>query len=171
MNYRFYVILIFISIILSCAKSNVIIQNFETEQIVHCSEINTIEDIINYVVYLNKGDIIPINMTLDSKILDIANDEIHLVLKQKVYFRLKLPEGLDSDNISSMSEEEKVKHLKQSMIYLSSDAIRWAPYSDIKAVEQVFGIKGGSFSFGMGITKEDGIKIFINVKTNSVDDS
>ena len=92
MNYKFFVILIFLSINYSCAKSNIIIQNFETEQIVHCSQIDTIDNINNYVVYLNKGDMIPIKMTLDSEILDIANEEIHLVLKQKVYFRLKLPD-------------------------------------------------------------------------------
>jgi len=54
------------------------------------------------------------------------------------------------------------------MIYLSSDAKRWAPYTDIKVVEQVFGIRGGSVSFGMGVTKVEGIKIFLNLKTNSI---
>ena len=65
-----------------------------------------------------------------------------------------------------MSEADKQKFIKEFMIYLSSDAKRWAPYTDIKAVEQVFGIKGGSFSFGMGISKEDGIRMSLNAKTN-----
>ena len=30
-----------------------------------------------------------------------------------------------------------------------------APYIDIEAVEELFGTKEGSYSFGMGITKED----------------
>lgn len=101
-------------------------------------------------------------VNLDSELLDIVNEEINLVLKQKVYFRLRLPEGITAEKQSAMSEEDKQK----IMIYLSSDAKRWAPYIDIKAVEQVFGIKGGSVSFGMGITKEDGIRIFLNAKTN-----
>ena len=124
-----------------------------------------IENMSNYIVYLNKGDKIPLKMTLDSQILDIPNEEINLILKQKVYFRLRIPDGLNAENKAAMSEEDKQKFFKNFMIYLSSDAKRWAPYNDIKAVEQLFGIKGGSISFGMGITKEDGIKIFLNAKT------
>jgi hypothetical protein len=54
------------------------------------------------------------------------------------------------------------------MIYLSSDAKSWAPYTDIKAAKKVFGIQGGSVSFGMGMTKEDGIRIFLNAKTTKM---
>ena len=107
---------------------------------------------------------------MDSELIDIANDEIPLVLKQKIYFRLKLPKGLDAGIISSISEEEKKKHLMQSMIYLGPDAIKWAPYTDIKAVEQLFGIKGGSFSFGMGIAREDGLQLFVSLRTNNEDE-
>ena len=64
-----------------------------------------------------------------------------------------------------MSKNEKQMFLKNIMIYLSADAKRWVPYTDIRAVEKAFGIKGGSISFGMGITKQDGINIFLNTKT------
>ena len=104
-------------------------------------------------------------MTLDSEILDIANEEINLILKQKVYFRLSILEGINTENNAAMSEDEKQKIIKNIKIYISPDTKKWALYTDIKAVEQVFGIKGGSMSFGMGITKEDGIRIFLNAKT------
>ena len=107
-------------------------------------------------------------MSLDSEILDIANEQTNLILKQKVFFRLKIPEGIVSEKISTMSEEDKQKLSKHSMLYLSPDAKRWAPYTDFKAIEQLFGVKGGSFSIGMGITKEDGIRMFLNAKTNSI---
>jgi len=54
------------------------------------------------------------------------------------------------------------------MIYLSPDAKSWVPYTDIKAVKKVFGMQGGSVSFGMGITKEDGLRIFLNARTTKI---
>ena len=166
MKYSFFSFLMMMTIIVGCAKPNIFFQDFKTEQIIHYSQMKDIENISNYVVYLNKGDKIPLKMTLDSEILDIANEEINLILKQKVYFRLSIPEGINVENKSAMSEEEKQKIIKNIKIYISSDAKMWDQYTDIKDVEQAFGIKGGSVSFGMGITKEDGIRIFLNAKTN-----
>lgn len=166
MNNKFFYILMMMTIIIGCAKSNIIVKDFKTDQIIHYSQLKSIEGISNYVVYLNKGDKISLKMTLDSEILDIANEEINLILKQKVYFRLRMPDGINSKKISAMSEENKQKLFKNIMIYISPDAKMWAPYTDIKAVAQIFGIKGGSFSFGMGIMKNDRITIFLNAKTN-----
>ncbi len=166
MGYRFIIILMMMAIIAGCVKPSIIFQEFENEQIIHYRQMKNIENISNYVVYLNKGDKIPIKMILDSELLDITNEEIGLILKQRVYFRLIIPEGLTVENISAMSEEDKQIFYKNFMIYLSADAKNWAPYTDIKAVEHVFGIKGGSFSFGMNVTKENGIRIFLNAKTN-----
>jgi len=92
----------------------------------------------------------------------------NLILKQKVYFRLRIPEGINVENKSALSEEDKQIFFKNFMIYLSSDAKSWAPYTDIKAVKKVFGIQGGSVSFGMGITKQDGLSIYLNVKTTKM---
>ena len=168
MIYRSTNILIVMAIMVSCAKSNIIVQSFKTEQIVHYSQITNNKNIFDYVVYLDKGDKIPVKMTIDSEILDIANEQTNLILKQKVYFRLRIPEGIDSERISTMSEEDKQKLLKKSMLYISSDAKRWAPYTDFKAIEQLFGIKSGSFSIGMGMTKEDGVRMLLYAKTNRI---
>ena len=100
------------TIIVGCAKSNIIFKDFKTDQIIHYSQMKNIKTISNYVVYLNKGDKIPLKMTLDSEILDIANEEINLILKQKVYFRLRMPDGINSKRISAMSEENKQKLFK-----------------------------------------------------------
>jgi hypothetical protein len=153
------------TIIVGCAKSNIIVKDFKTDQIIHYSQMKNIKTISDYVLYLNKGDKISLKMTLDSEILDIANEEINLILKQKVYFRLRMPDGINSKRISAMSEENRQKLFKNLMIYLSPDAKMWAPYTDVKAVAQIFGIKGGSISFGMGIMKENRINIFLNAKT------
>ena len=165
MNCRLFMILMMLTIIVCCTKPSIIVQDFKTEQMIHYSQMKNMENLSNYVVYLNKGDKIPLKMTLDSEVLDMDNEEINLILKQKIYFRLRIPEGIYAENESTMSEEDKRRFYKNFMIYLSADAKRWAPYTDIKAVQQIFGIKGGSISFGIGITKEEGMKIFLNTKT------
>jgi hypothetical protein len=105
-------------------------------------------------------------MTLDSELVDLADWKCDLVLMQKMYFRLKMPEDINAKQKMSMSENEKRMFLKSIMIYLSADAKRWVLYTDLRAAEKAFGIKGGAISFGMGITKQDGINIFLNAKTN-----
>lgn len=166
MKYRSYTILVMFSLIIGCANQGIVYQEYKPEQVIHCSQMKNIENLFDYAIYLDKGDTIPVKMTLDSELLDIADTRVDLILKQKVYFRLKMPEGINANDKPEMSKEEKRMILKNIMIYLSSDAKNWTPYTDIKAVEKAFGIKGGSISFGMGIRKQDGITIFLNAKTN-----
>jgi hypothetical protein len=166
MKYRFYTILVTVSIIIGCANQRIMYQEYKPEQKIHYSQMKNIENISNYAIYLDKGDKMPVKMTLDSELFDIADGNFNLILKQKVYFRLKMPADINAKNKSAMSKEEKQIFLKNIMIYLSSDAKRWAPYTDINAVEKALGLKGGSISFGMGITKQDGITIFLDAKTN-----
>lgn len=168
MEYRFYIILVMVSIIIGCANPNIMFQEYKPDQIIHCSRIKNIKNLSNYAIYLDKGDKIPVKMSLDSELLDIADTKVDLILKQKVFFRLKMPEGINAKNKPAMSKEEKQMFLKNMMIYLSPDAKVWVPYTDINAVEKAFGIKGGSISFGMGITKKDGMAIFLKAKTNRI---
>jgi hypothetical protein len=168
MNYKFFSVLFILAAFFGCTKKNIIVQNYESEQIVHCSKIRTIDNITNYVIYLNEGDSIPLKITLDSEFIGISDEEVNLILKRKVYFRLRMPENYNAEEISSMNEEERRKTLKKIRIYLSPDAVKWAPYNDIKAVEQLFGIKGGFFSVGMGITKEEGVQIFLSAGTTNM---
>ena len=155
-----------VSIIIGCANQRIIYQEYKPEQKIHYNQMKTIEDISNYVFYLNEGDKIPLQLALDSELVDIDDWKCELILKQKVYFRLKMPEGLQDINKLPMSENEKQMFLKNILIYLSPDAEEWIHYTDISATAKAFGIKGGSISFGMGISKQDAINIFLNVKTN-----
>jgi hypothetical protein len=99
MNHKIFVILAFISVIFGCASPSIIVQNFEAEQIVHSSQIKTIDNITDYVFFLDKGDKLPLKFVLESDILSTSDEEINLVLKQKFYFRLKMPEALNADEI------------------------------------------------------------------------
>jgi hypothetical protein len=165
-NNRIFAILAMVYILVGCANQRIIYQEYKPEQKIHYSQKKTIEDISNYVFYLDEGDKIPLQLTLDSELVDIDDWKCDLILKQKVYFRLKIPEGMQDINTLQMSENEKQMFLRNILIYLSADAEEWIPYTDISAAAKAFGIKGGSISFGMGITKQDAINIFLNVKTN-----
>lgn len=166
MNYKFYSILIMISIIIGCANQKIIHKEYMPDQKVHYSQMKNIDNMSNYAFYLDKGDKIPVTMTLDSELVDIADWKCNLILKEKVYFRLKMPEGMQDMNKLPMSENEKQMFLRNIMIYLSPDAENWIPYTDISAAAKAFGIKGGSLSFGMGITKQNAINIFLKLQTN-----
>jgi len=166
MNHKFFTILIVFFIVVGCANQRTIYQEYKPERKIHYSQMKTVEDISSYAFYLDEGDTIPLQLTLDSELVDIDDWKCDLLLKQKVYFRLKMPEGMQDINTLQMSENEKQIFLKNIMIYLSPDAEKWIPYTDISAAAKAFGIKGGSISFGMGITKQNAINIFLNVKTN-----
>lgn len=168
MNYRLSIMLILLITIAGCTKPNFIFQDYNSDQIIHFSQVKNFEELSNYVVYLNAGDTISLKMTLDSKLLDIVHEDIHLKLKQKVYFRIKIPEGINEKYINEISEKDRQNFFQNFIIYLSLDTKKWAPYTDLKAVSQLFGIKGGSFSFGMGVVRDNGLEIFLNAKTNSI---
>lgn len=163
---RFSIILITVIITVGCAKPKIIYQDYKPEQIIHYSQMKDIENISSYVFYLNKGDKIPLKMSINSELADIAYEDIHLILKQKVFFRIKFQEGFDINEAAALNEKDKIKIARNLIIYISPDSKRWASYTDLKTVEQIFGLKGGSFSFGMGLTKEEGLKIFLHLKTD-----
>lgn len=167
MKIRFSLLLITISLIAGCAKPGIVLQDYEPEQIIHYSQMQNVENLSDSIVYLNAGDSIPVKMTLDSELFDITHEDIHLILKQKLFFRTIIPERFDTEDLSAMSEQERQRFYKSFKIYLSPDSKQWALYTDIKAIEQIFGIKGGTFSFGMGLTKEEGLKLILSTRINS----
>ncbi len=171
MKYNFFIGLIIMAALISCAKPNIVNQRFDSNKIIHGSQTKEIENLSEYAVYLDKGDTIPLKISLDSEILDVADDSINLVLKKKIYFRVDVPDALTNDKASSMSEAEKNKYIKKIKIFMGPDAFRWVQINDIKVAEaakQVFGIKGGSWSAGIGISNEEGVNAFLKAKTNSI---
>ena len=168
MNTKLFGLSMILILITGCAKPGIINQEYKPEQTIHYTQVGTIENISDYIVYMNKGDIIPLRMTLDSHLVELVSEKIDLILKQKIYFRLNKQIDITAKSISSMSMANKEKLAKNIMIYLSPDAKRWVQYTDFKSVEKIIGIKGGAVSFGMGMDKKEGIKIFLNIKTTMI---
>ncbi len=167
MKSKTIIFFIMMTAIVGCSTRTVLLQDFKDDQIIHHSQMKQQEDLSNYVMYLDKGDLLPVRISLESGLFDAVDEQINLVCQQRVYFRLRIPPGMSEKQIAVMNEKEKQELIKAIMVYLSPDAKRWAPYTDIKTLEQLFGVKGGSFSLGMGITKENGLSVLLNVKTNS----
>ena len=165
MNTKLFGLSMMLILLTGCAKPGIINQEYKPEQMIHYTQVGTIENISDYIVYMNKGDIIPLKMTLDSHLVELASEETDLILKQRIYFRLNKQVDINRKSISSMSTANREKFVKNIMIYLSPDAKRWVQYTDFKSVERILGIKGGAVSFGMGMDKKEGIKMFLNVKT------
>jgi len=173
-----FTILILVLVIAGCAGTNIIKKEFRPENTLHYSRLDKLESIpalYTYAIYLDKGDRFPLELSLDTDIIEIADRKIDIVAKQKLFFMLRIPEklskeelsgleNLSKDKISEMSETEKRTFFEYFMLYISKNATEWAPVSDIKAVKKLFGSKGGTISFGMGMSKKDGIWSYLNVK-------
>jgi hypothetical protein len=171
-------ILVLIAVIAGCAGNNIILKEFRPENTVHYSQLDKLGGISalnSYAVYLDKGDRFPLELSFDTDIIGIADRRIDMEAKQKLYFMLKMPENLSNEElaelenlskekISEMSESDKRKFFANYMLYISRDATEWAPVGDIKAIKKVFGIKGGTISFGVGISEKQGIRSYFDVK-------
>jgi hypothetical protein len=63
-----------------------------------------------------------------------------------------------------------MKFFERYMLYLSSDARRWAPLYDGMALKQVMGIKGVTFALGFEMDQKEGVKSVLIVKTEKSPD-
>jgi hypothetical protein len=165
-------------LIAGCAGTNIISKEFRPENTIHYSQLEklgSISALNSYAVYLDKGDRFPLELSIDTDIIGIADKKIDMEAKQKLFFMLKMPENLSKEKlteledlskekISEMSESDKRKIFANYMLYISRDATEWAPVSDIKAIKKVFGSKGGTISFGVGISEKQGIRSYLDVK-------
>jgi len=171
-------VLILIFVMGGCAGTNIISKAFKPENIVHYSRLGKLEsipDLNNHAVYLDKGDTFPLELSLDTHIIGIEDRKIDVAAKQKLFFMVKIPENLSEEELaelenlnreklSKMSESDKRKVFENFMLYISKDAVTWAPVADIESIKKIFGSKGGAISFGMGMSSKKGIWSRLSVK-------
>jgi hypothetical protein len=173
-----YAILFILFIIVSCSRPHTITKEINPENIIHYSQLSKLEkfsDLRSYAVYLDKGDRFPLYLTIDTNTLVIPEKMIEVEAKRKLFFMLAIPENLSDEEIDELnksSDKEKseivisgdTKLLEQHMIYVSKDAIEWAPINDFDALKDVFDSKGGSLSLGVGVTPKTGISSHLEIK-------
>jgi len=153
-----------------CSQHQIIRKEFTTAQIRPLGELKSVNDIRalnNQAAYLDQGEAIPLKLSIDSEWLGLRQDHVDLIAKRRIYVRLTVPEdmskerlervlSLDAEKLSNMSDAERAQLFKDVMLYLSSDASHWAPLNDSKALKEVFEIRGGSVSVGMGMNATEG---------------
>jgi hypothetical protein len=176
------VILIPLLLAMGCAQTNVVVKEFASDHIIHFNSFQKVDDpaiLDTYAGYLEKGDTFPLELSLNSDIIGISEKKVNMVVKERIYFRLKMPanttkeklfefKNLSKETVSKMSESERQELFKDFMVYLSKDGIHWAAYNDLAAIKGIFGIKGGSISLGMGMGEKDGIWSFLNIEMSKL---
>ncbi len=169
-------LLLLLVLVSGCGGNNIVVKKFEPTHVVHVSQLeklDNIADLKNYAGYLNKGDTFPLKLDIDSNIVGIRQKTLDIVLKQKLYFMMKLPENptkeelakLEKLDFANMSKSEQESFFSRYMLYVGTDAEHWAPICDGRALKRVLGIKGGTFSLEFGMDEKEGVKSVLTVKT------
>jgi hypothetical protein len=162
-----------------CAGSGMLTKPVASGNIMHFSEIkkwDKTKSLNNQVVYVNQGETVPLSMSIDSDFMAVKQDHIDIVAKEKIYFMIKMPNDLsgdelkrlntlDAQSLSEMDQSQLNALLKHYMIYVSRDAVHWAPMNDGKAIKSVLGFKSGRVSFGMMASTTKGLGACFNLKT------
>lgn len=171
-----FVVVALLACVAGCGGNGIIVKRFEPDHVLHCSELRKLDkvaDLKGYAGYLDKGDTFPLELSIDDDIIGVKQKSIDIAMKQRLYFMVRMPDDPSPDELriierfdwASLSEAEQRRFVERYMLYVSRDALHWAPIYDGKALKQMMGIKGGRFSFGIGMNAENGVKSVLTVKT------
>ena len=162
-----------------CTGHKVQVQTYPPENIIHVDQLRMRSDMqrLNTLVfYVDKGDTIPLALSMDSEIIAFKQEQIDLVAKQRLYFRVCVPDHLSENELSELgqidartlnhwSEKRRSEFLKKYTLYISKDAVRWAPFSSISALREVLGYNEGRVAFSMAAGLDHGVGASLSVKT------
>ncbi|MFW9845747.1 MAG: hypothetical protein ACFFD6_03280, partial [Candidatus Thorarchaeota archaeon] len=72
---------------------------------------------------------------------------------------------ITAQNVSEWSSDQKKVFFKNYILYVSTDAIHWAPLYGKNALKEVLGYKMGMVSFGMKVSTIDGLGAVLQIIT------
>jgi hypothetical protein len=162
-----------------CAGSGMLVQPHNPEKILHYSKLSDIDEsrnLNNFVIYINEGESIPLKINMDTEFMEFKEDHVNIVAKQKLYFMIQMPENLsetelqtlnkfEAGDFTDMSQSERRQFLNDYMLYISRDAIHWAPLYGGRAYREVLGFKEGTISLGIMASATDGLGASLGIKT------
>ena len=162
-----------------CAAPGVLTKPSDPGRIMHFTEVKKWDEtksLNNQVFYVNQGETLPLSVSIDSDFMALKQDHIDLVAKQKIYFMVKMPSdlsmeelkklnNLDAQSLAEMDDGQKRALLKNYMIFISKDAVNWAPLNNGKAIKKVMGFRTGRVSFGMMASTTKGLGASLDLKT------
>jgi hypothetical protein len=165
--------------LVACSSHKVLVKSYQPEKIVHMRQLMMQDDtksLGDYAAYVEKGDTIPLALSLDTDFMTFKQDQIDIVAKKRLYFMIQMPDNLaedelakikkiDAQTLSQWSDAKRKAFFKKYMLYLSTDAVHWAPLSSVKALREVLGYRAGTVSFGMAASTTNGLGASLNIKT------
>jgi hypothetical protein len=166
-------------ILAGCAGRKVLVKSFDQERLIHHSQLkhrDKAESLNDYAVFINKGETIPLAISLDSNFAAFKQEKIDIVAKKRLFFMIKMPRDLsaeqlealnsvDAKAVSQWSEEQRRAFLKNYKLYVSTDALHWAPMSNRNALRKVLGYKAGTISLGMKASTNEGLGASLHIQT------
>ena len=148
-----------------CGAKTMLVKSIDPSDMVHYSQVRETEIASGkkgtLVFYLNKGDTVPLMLSVQTNLVETVSEKIDLVLRKKVYFMIITPEMPAGD----IDEAQKMKLIRKMKIYASSDAETWALVQNHNALKKIFGWDKGYLSFGFGISKEKGVHATLGIGT------
>lgn len=173
------IVLSLVFTVAGCASNRLLTKPSSPDKIIHYSQLKSWDEtrnLNNCVAYVNKGETIPLKLSMETDFMEFKQDQIDLVAKQKLYFMIEMPENLSADELaklyklnarsfSKMSADQRAEFLKDYMLYVSKDAIHWAPLFGSRAYKEVLGFKAGLFSFAILASTTDGLGASLDIRT------
>lgn len=162
-----------------CAAPGVLTKPSDPGRILHFTEVkkwDEMKSMNNQVFYVNQGETLPLSLSIDSDFMAVKQDHIDIVAKEKLYFMVKMPNDLpmeelkklntlDAQSLAEMDDGQRKAFLKNYMIFISKDALNWAPLNNGKAIKKVMGFRSGRVSFGMMASTSKGLGASLDLKT------
>lgn len=164
---------------MGCAGNKVQVKPYSAEDTIHYKQLNSYDvgrNLNNYVFYVNKGESIPLKLSMETDFMAFKQDQIDIVAKEKLYFMIEMPEDLsaeelekinklDARSFSKMSKKQRSDFLDEYMIYISKDSIHWAPLFGSRAYRKVLGYKAGLLSFAILANTAEGLGASLDIRT------
>jgi hypothetical protein len=162
-----------------CAASGVLTKSSDPNSMMHFSEVKKWDEtksLNNQVFYVNQGETLPLSISIDSDFMAVKQDHIDIVAKEKIFFMVKMPNNLsmeelkrlnaiDAQSLSEMDADQRRAFFKNYMIFVSKDAVHWAPLNNGKALKKVLDFSSGRVSFGMMASTTRGVGASLELKT------
>jgi len=162
-----------------CSGNKVLVKAYPADHIIPMDRLTPLNDtkrLKDCIFYVDKGGTIPLAISMESDFMAIKQEQVDLVAKRRLYFRIHMPEHLseselaelekfDAQTLSRWSDEKRRAFLKKYMLYVSMDAVHWAPLSSIHALREVLGYRRGTVSFTMAAGSERGVGASLIVLT------
>lgn len=136
-------------------------------------QLQRVEDIAASVGFLEAGTQIPVRLQVDSPWLGLEEQQIQLLLKRRIYFRVVLPGDYTQEQLDSLRQKLEGDHqeaelgglLRGVMLLLGRDPGHLAPLTDGTALKEAFDIRDGLMSAGLGLNTTEGLSLTLSLKT------